>query len=300
MILTIGSLNIDHVYQVEGISRPGETIHCLNYSQFCGGKGLNQSVAVARAGAPVTHAGCTGEEGLWLISLLAEEGVDVSLIETLDVATGHAIIQVSEQGENSIVVFGGANQCLTETHLRKCFNTSEHPKYLLLQNETNVVRDAMNLAHSQGIPIAYNPAPMDENLWSEFPMEHVAVLFVNEIEGATLAGSLEPTDVLDSISARLPHTKLVLTQGAQGAICRQDNETFSIPGIPVDVVDTTAAGDTFVGYCLAEMAKGRNLRQAVSMANRAAAICVTRRGAAPSIPYISELSKGGFPNSDII
>ncbi len=299
MILTIGSLNIDHVYQVEEISRPGETIHCLTYSRFCGGKGLNQSVAVARAGAQVIHAGCTGAEGLWLVSLLAEEAVDVSLIETLDVATGHAIIQVSEQGENSIVVFGGANQCLTATHLEECFKNSRRPQYLLLQNETNVVREAMIMAHAQVIPIAYNPAPMDDDLWSEFPMEYVAVLFVNETEGATLAGSHKAMDILDSISTRLPHTKIVLTQGSQGAICRQDNDTFSVPGIPVGVVDTTAAGDTFVGYCLAELAKGRDLRQAVSMANRAAAVCVTRRGAAPSIPYISELSSGEIPNSDI-
>ena len=291
MILTIGSLNIDHVYQVQEISRPGETIHSQDYSQFCGGKGLNQSLAAARGGASVAHAGCVGKEGQWLVELLADEGVDVSLIETKDVATGHAIIQVNGQGENSIVIFGGANQSLAADNLERCFRRVRQPAYLLLQNETNVVGEAMHMARSQGIPIAYNPAPMDADLWSKFPLEHVAILFVNEIEGATLAGSQRSSDILNSIGAKLPHTALVLTQGAQGATCRQGNDTFSVPGHSVNVVDTTAAGDTFVGYCLAQLARGRDLRSAVSTANQAAAICVTREGAAPSIPRLQELDE---------
>lgn len=289
MILTIGSLNIDHVYQVQDISRPGETIHTKSYSQFCGGKGLNQSLAAVRAGARVAHAGCIGEDGKWLVSLLEEEGVDISLIETKNLSTGHAIIQVSDQGENSIFIYGGANQSLDAENLRKSFNLAKQPTYLLLQNETNVVVEAMNMAHAQGIPIAYNPAPMDDDLWSKFPLEFVSILFVNEIEGATLAGSEKTTDILDYIIARLPMTSLVLTKGANGVTCRQGNETFSVPGHIVDVVDTTAAGDTFVGYCLAKLAQGQDLSSAITVANRAAAICVTRVGAAPSIPYAQEL-----------
>ncbi len=289
MILTIGSLNIDHVYQVHEIARPGETIHSRSYRQFCGGKGLNQSLAAARGGASVSHVGCVGTEGQWLVEFLAAEGVDVSLIETREVATGQAIIQVSRQGENSIVIFGGANQRLAAENLARCFNRAPQPAYLLLQNETNVVGEAMHMAHSRGIPIAYNPAPMEDDLWSKFPLEHVAILFVNEIEGATLAGSQNPADILQSIGTKLPRTALVLTQGAQGVACRQGDETFSVPGHSVNVVDTTAAGDTFVGYCLAELDRGRDLRSAVSTANRAAALCVTREGAAPSIPRRQEL-----------
>ncbi len=289
MILTIGSLNIDHVYQVHEISRLGETIHSRSYSQFCGGKGLNQSLAAARGGAAVAHAGCVGPEGQWLVELLAAEGVNVSLIETKEVATGHAIIQVNRRGENSIVVFGGANQSLTADHLARCFDRVRQPAYLLLQNETNVVGEAMHMARSRNVPVAYNPAPMDDDLWSRFPLEHVAILFVNEIEGAMLAGSQSSADILHSMAAKLPHTALVLTQGAQGAACRQGDDTFSVPGHSVNVVDTTAAGDTFVGYCVAELARGRDLRSAVATANRAAAICVTREGAAPSIPRLGEL-----------
>ncbi len=289
MILTIGSLNIDHVYQVHEISRPGETIHSQAYSQFCGGKGLNQSLAAARAGSSVAHAGCVGKEGQWLVDLLANEGVDVSLIETKAVATGHAIIQVSDHGENSIVIFGGANQSLDTDNLERYFSQHRQPAYLLLQNETNVVAEAMYMAHSLGIPIAYNPAPVDNALWTKFPLEHIAILFVNEIEGAALAGAQDPQAILDGIGTKLPHASLVLTQGERGVICRQGNDTFSVSGHAVKVVDTTAAGDTFVGYCLAELAQGRDLRDAVSMANRAAAICVTRAGAAPSIPRRQEL-----------
>lgn len=289
MIFTIGSINIDHVYQVEDISRPGETIHTKSYSQFCGGKGLNQSVAAARAGAKVAHAGCVGEDGQWLVSLLAEEGVDVSLIETKSFSTGHAIIQVSSEGENSIFIYGGANQCLDQESLRRCFGQATQPAYLLLQNETNVVAEAMRMAHARNIPIAYNPAPMDDDLWSKFPMEFVSILFVNEIEGATMAGTEDVEDILNNIGEKLPAASLVLTKGPQGATFRQGGDTFSVPGHAVDVVDTTAAGDTFVGYCLAELSLGRDLRSAIFTANKAAAMCVTRPGAAPSIPYVQEL-----------
>lgn len=290
MILTIGSLNIDHVYRVRTIARPGETIHTLSYDQFSGGKGLNQSIAAARAGAQVQHAGCIGPEGLWLKTMLAHDGVDVSLIETGDVPTGHAIIQVSDTGENSIFIFGGANQSLTPEHLARCFRAAVRPSFLLLQNETNVVVDAIRMAVQHRIPVVYNPAPMDDIVARTYPLQDVALLIVNEVEGSILSGRNGAADILAAMAARFPDTDIILTLGAAGAVYRQAGaEPFAVAGHKVPVTDTTAAGDAFIGYCLAGLDQGQTAREALTLANQAAALCVTRPGAAPSIPYLEEV-----------
>ena len=289
MILSLGSLNIDHVYKVKEISLPGETIAALDYQIFSGGKGLNQAIAAARAGSQVRHVGCIGPEGQWLKDLMADEMVEVSLLEAKDMATGHAIIQVSETGENSIIIFGGANQALEAAQLEQGFASATRPSFLLLQNETNLVSNAIKLAASHDIPVAFNPVPMDDRVIKEYPLQDVNLLFVNEIEGALLAGEEQPDKIVESILGRFPGLGLVLTLGSQGAVFAKDRTRLKLPGHAVAVVDTTAAGDTFVGYFLAWLDQGHSPEEALAIANQAAAFCVTHPGASPSIPRLADL-----------
>ena len=289
MILSLGSLNIDHVYQVDHIARSGETLACHRYDQFSGGKGLNQSIAAARAGASVKHVGCMGQDGVWLAELMRESRIDVAGIQVRDVPTGHAMIQVSRQGDNSIVIHGGANREVAPVQLREAF---EEPSisWLLLQNETNLVMEAMEMAVRRGIPIALNPAPVDARVMHEYPLSQVSLLIVNEVEAELLTGQTSKADMLDQLHAKYPDTVVVLTLGREGASVISRSGTLTQRGHEVDVVDTTAAGDTFVGYFVACLDRGGALEQALKEANQAAAQCVTRVGAAPSIPQYGELA----------
>ncbi len=294
-ILNFGSLNIDHVYNVADFVKPGETISARNYSRFCGGKGLNQSIALARAGAEVLHAGRIGDDGLFLKEKLESAGVDCSLLDVVSgEPTGHAMIQVSAKGENCIVLFGGANQRISEEQIVRSINSMERGDFLLLQNEISRMEEIMETAGRAGLRIFFNPAPMNETVFS-YPLDKIDTFIVNEIEGAGLAGvdtENEPEQVLRSLRGKYPASNLLMTLGARGAMYlgRTENKVVSVPASNVEtVVDTTAAGDTFIGYFLAETAFGRSPEQAMKTAAAASGLCVGRLGAANSIPFRREL-----------
>ena len=290
MLVTVGSLNIDHVYQVEEISRPGETIHTLDYAKFGGGKGLNQSVAAARAGAEVKHMGCIGQEGRFLADLLAESGVDVSeVLVRENIASGHAIIQVNRAGENSIFIYGGANQTVEAAQLAGVLDGQAQPGWVLFQNETSEVPEMMHLAAERGWSVAYNPAPMADDLAANFPLDKVSVLFVNQLEGEELTGSNHAERIAGHLLNHYPDMTVVVTRGADGAYCGSAQAAIAVEGIAVRPVDTTGAGDTFIGYFMAGFMKSGSAETALALANCAAAVCVTRAGAAASIPYAAEL-----------
>ncbi len=290
MLVTVGSLNIDHVYQVEEISRPGETIHTLDYAKFGGGKGLNQSVAAARAGVEVKHMGCIGQEGQFLSDLLAESGVDVSgVLVRENIASGHAIIQVNRAGENSIFIYGGANQTVEAAQLAGVLDGQAQPGWVLFQNETSEVPEMMHLAAARGWSVAYNPAPMADDLASSFPLDQVSVLFVNQLEGEELTGFSQADRIAGHLLNHYADMTVVVTKGEDGAYCGSAQATIAVDGISVRPVDTTGAGDTFIGYFMAGFMKSGSAATALSLANRAAAVCVTRAGAAASIPYAAEL-----------
>ena len=290
MLVTVGSLNIDHVYQVEEISRPGETIHTLDYAKFGGGKGLNQSVAAARAGAEVKHMGCIGQEGRFLADLLAESGVDVSeVLVRENIASGHAIIQVNRAGENSIFIYGGANQTVEAAQLAGVLDGQAQPGWVLFQNETSEVPAMMHLAAERGWSVAYNPAPMADDLAANFPLDKVSVLFVNQLEGEELTGSNHAERIAGHLLNHYPDMTVVVTRGADGAYCSSAQAAIAVEGIAVRPVDTTGAGDTFIGYFMAGFMKSGSAETALALANCAAAVCVTRAGAAASIPYAAEL-----------
>jgi ribokinase len=289
-VLNFGSLNVDHVYRVPHIARPGETVAGTEYRRFAGGKGANQSVALARAGAEVAHAGCIGPEGLWLRDKLADEGVDVQDIRVAEGPGGHALIQVDDSGQNSIVLFPGANATIRPEHAHTALARLRAGSTLLLQNEINATPELMAAGADRGLRVVFNPAPMSAAVAS-YPLDRVRLLIVNEHEAQALSGEITPAAMLNTLARRLPQADLCLTLGAEGVIYqRADGRRWHCPAPPVTAVDTTAAGDTFIGYLLAEQLGGVTEEAAIETACRAAAVSVTRPGAMDSIPRRDEVA----------
>lgn len=302
-IINFGSINIDHVYSVPHFVQPGETLASQDYKTFAGGKGLNQSVALARAGAEVLHAGKIGiggreyllSDGRYLLTDLVEADVDTSNIVEDQIPTGHAIIQVLEgQGENCILLFGGANQSIQSSEIDQVLSKTNSGDIILLQNEINAVSEIIEKSDKKGLRIVLNPAPFNPNI-GDLPLDKIDILILNETEGEGLTKHLNKTEgegltnhraIIEDLSSKLPECTVILTLGEQGVMCRDRTELIEIPAEEVEVVDTTAAGDTFIGYFLAEISQGTELEQALRTATHAAAISVTRRGAAVSIPTI--------------
>ena len=287
-ILNYGSLNIDEVLSVPHFVRPGETLSVVSRAVFSGGKGLNQSVALARAGAPVTHLGAVGQDGAFLVELLQNDGADVSAIRTLDVPTGRAIIQVEPTGQNSILLLAGANADFSASHIEKTLARFAPGDWLLTQNETANPAFVIEHAKKRGLSVAFNPSPFDDSILS-LPLSLIDLFFVNEIEGAALSGETEPEAIASALLSRYPNARIVLTIGENGAIYADKNERFHVPAHSVNVVDTTAAGDTFTGYFLSSLVRGESARACMERATLASALAVSRPGAAPSIPYKEEL-----------
>lgn len=288
-VLNFGSINIDNVYTVEHFVRPGETISALEMEVFPGGKGLNQSVALARAGAEVYHAGKIGKDGAFLLQLLRSVGVDVSCVETINGKTGKAIIQVEEaSGENCILLYHGANWQMTELYIDEVLSGFSGQEIVVVQNEINHVSYLLEKAWKKGMAVAFNPSPVQENL-KDCNLEHVTWLILNEVEGQALTGKEQPEEMIQTLLDRYPALKIVLTIGKQGAVYADKETCFHQPACDAEVVDTTGAGDTFAGYFIAAMARGDSPRQAMQEASRASAIAVSRPGAAVSIPTRDEV-----------
>ena len=289
-ILNFGSLNIDHVYSVERFVRPGETLNSLGYKQFAGGKGFNQSTALAYAGATVYHAGKIGHDGAWLRERLRKVGVDVSFIETADTETGHAVIQVNKAGENCIILHGGANQEVTESDARGILQNFSDGDYLLLQNEITCIPEIMTLGSASSMHVVFNPAPMTSAVAS-YPLELVDLFVLNEIEAGELTSETEPERMLAAMRKKYPEAGIVLTLGDKGVRYVDSQMSLSVDAEKVTAVDTTAAGDTFIGFCLAEFSRNQDMEAALKLGCRAAALCVTRMGASDSIPTRAEVDQ---------
>lgn len=284
-ILNFGSLNIDHVYSVKQFVTPGETVKSDNYTKKVGGKGLNQSVAMARAGAKVYHAGAVGADGGFLKEFMNKDGVDATFVFDSDIPTGHAIIQVDETGENCILLYGGANQGITEEHADKVLSEFSEGDFVVLQNETNIVPYVIDKAHEKKMKIFFNPSPITENITS-FPLEKIDCFILNEVEGEALTGEKDIEKIIYALKMTFPDAEFILTLGSKGAVYFDSNRYFSVPAEKVKAVDTTAAGDTFTGYFIAELVKGKSVEDAMKKATLAAAKAVTVLGAAESIPYM--------------
>ena len=290
--LCFGSMNIDYVYSLDHIVTPGETIASAKREVFAGGKGLNQSVAMAKAGLPVWHAGISGNGGRLLLDTLEENGVNTSLIREEDTMPGHTIIQVDAGGQNSIILFGGTNQRVTEAYVDTVLRSFGAGDLLLLQNEVNLVDRIIDAAYARGMRVILNPSPFNEAI-GHCNLNHVSLFLVNEVEGAQISGipASQPELILDWFAQHHPQAEVVLTLGAEGAWYAGRGERHFCPARKVKAVDTTAAGDTFTGFFLEGWMNGRPIEECMARATKAAAIAVSRKGAAPSIPLASELEE---------
>lgn len=282
MILTIGSVNIDHVYRVPALPGPGETLADRGYARGLGGKGANQSFAARQAGAEVRHAGAVGTDGDWCRARLAAAGIDVSDLATIETGTGHAVILVDEAGENVIVIHGGANRALSPALIERAVGRAKPGDWLLLQNETNLVVEAARAGRAAGMRVAYAAAPFEPEATADV-IAHVDLLAMNAVESEQLAHHLGTP--VDTFGAPV----LLVTEGSRGARCWAGPNGLHQPAFAVEPVDTTGAGDTFLGYFLAGLDAGLSIAEALRVAAAAAAIQVTRPGAAEAIPDAAEV-----------
>ena len=283
-IYNLGSINIDHFYRLPHLPAPGETLAATDYTVGLGGKGANQSAAAAKAGARVVHIGAVGPEGGWTVARLQGWGVDTGCIARIDVPTGHAIINVEATGENTIVLFPGANRALPFDAVKRALAPAKPGDLLLLQNETAHQVEAAALAREKGLHVMYSAAPFDVEAVRAV-LKYVSVLAVNAVEADQLCVALGVT--LEQISV----PEILVTRGSAGAEWRGDGKIIKAPPIKVDAVDTTGAGDTFAGYFAAARDAGMSHSKALNLAATAAALKVTRRGTADAIPSREEVTR---------
>ena len=250
-VLNFGSLNLDYVYQVESILIPGETQASKDRKTFCGGKGLNQSIALAKAGIPVFHAGMIGEEGDILLETCRENGVNTDFIRKIQGPGGHTVIQVDKNGQNCILLFGGSNRSITREFVDEVLSAFEKGDILLLKK--------------------------------------ISLFLVNEIEGFQITGEKEPEKILAKIRELYPKAAIVLTLGGDGSVYQDETGIYRQGIYKVKAVDTTAAGDTFTGYFISSIINGMPVQEGLRIAAKASAIAVSRPGATASIPLREEV-----------
>ncbi len=291
-IITLGSLNLDFTYQLPKPLEVGETLSSLSYRCGAGGKGANQSIAAARAGAEVYHAGRIGSDGTLLRRTLAESGVKLDFLEEVETPTGHAVVLINDAGDNSIVLYGGANRTIDDAFIDRVTSAAKQGDILLLQNEITNIDHAMEAGKKAGMRVAFNFAPFDPKLAPELPLSLCDYLFLNRIEAGGIAGKSDVEEILETLARRYPETELVLTLGPEGAVALTPaGQRFHADSPRVKVVETTAAGDTFIGYYLAAVLDGFDTGRALERACRAAALCCSRAGAAESIPTRADLDR---------
>ena len=287
-IVNFGSCNIDFVYRLEHIVKVGETVSTTSCHLYAGGKGLNQSIAIARAGASVYHAGCVGNDADMLTELLLSSGVDISYLQRADAKNGHAIIQVEDSGNNSIFIYPGTNGMIYREYIDKVLEHFSKGDMLVLQNEISNVGYIIDKAYEKNMQIVFNPSPFNEVI-KNIDLNKITYLMINEIEGEELTGKEQPNDILDSLKKSYPQMKIILTLGDKGCMYSDDKGTLAHPAYQVPAVDSTAAGDTFTGYFVACISCGMEVPEALKYASAASSIGVSRAGAAPSIPLFAEV-----------
>lgn len=297
MTLTVvGSINIDHVIRLAQFPRPGETLTGSDYQIVPGGKGANQAVAAARAGAHTRFIACVGDDALanTLLEGFAADGINIEAIASISgVNTGVALIQVNSEGENTISLAAGANARLTPEQLQR-HATGLACEQLLLQLEipleTNIAAAAQ--AKAQGARVVLNPAPAQT--LPDTLLSLVDMITPNETEAERLTGIRVKDDAAATQAAAALHAKgiatVIITLGARGVwLSEQGKAGRLIPGFKVNAIDTTAAGDTFNGALLAALQQRLPLTAAIRFAQAAAALSVTRHGAQTSIPYLADI-----------
>ncbi len=289
-VLNFGSLNIDSVYRVPHTVRPGETISSTGLSTHAGGKGANQSAALAKAGVSVFHAGKIGTDGVWLLEKLQNFGVNTDHIIIGKGKTGNALIQVSDNGENAIVLFGGGNKEVSKQEIKDIVSNFEKGDILLLQNEISNIPFIMKNASEKGMKIIFNPAPFEPEVRT-YPLDTVDILIVNETEGSGLSGGeQDPVKIMEVLTSVYKGKEIILTLGKEGVLYGKDSFRAKAEIIDVPVVDTTAAGDTFIGYYIAGLLQGNSIQEILTASCVASSLTVSKPGAMDAIPVKEEVA----------
>ncbi|OOF58127.1 ribokinase [Rodentibacter genomosp. 2] len=294
-LTVLGSINADHVISVPYFAKPGETLTGKNYHIAYGGKGANQAVAAARLGANVAFIGCIGDDGIGtsMKNAFTRDGIDTAHINTVSQEmTGMAFIQVTQIGENSIVLAPGANAFLDEQIVCNAEERIVQSDCLLMQLETPIsgIELAAQIAKKHNVQVVLNPAPAQP--LSDHLLGLIDIITPNETEAEILTG-VRVTDEQSAVkSAEVFHQKgiscVMITLGEKGVFISREGEHRIIKGFSVQAVDTTAAGDTFNGGFITALLEGQSLDEAIRFGQAAAALSVTRKGAQPSIPSRQE------------
>ncbi len=290
-VLVYGSLNMDYVYTVDHIVSPGETEATGGLKAVCGGKGLNQAIALARAGAAVWMAGQVGEDGDELRTACAGAGVHTEFIDTVPGRSGHTIIQVDKNAQNCILLYGGANQSQKQERIDTVLSAFAPGDILLLQNEISELPYIIDRAKADGLTVVLNPSPFNAAL-DACDLGKVDLFLLNEVEGLQMTGAEDPEEILMRLAEQYPMADVLLTLGTEGSVWQDhaSGERCREACCEVKAVDTTAAGDTYTGYFLACRLEGKPVRECMRMASLASAIACTRAGASVSIPERAEVS----------
>lgn len=289
-ILNFGSLNIDIFFRVENIVKPGETISAKSIEKRPGGKGLNQSVALSKSFENVYHAGSVGDDGIFLIDYLNSENINTKYIKKSDKLTGNAIIQVDDRGENSIVLYKGANFDNDKKFIDEVLDNFDKDDILLLQNEISSMKYLIDKAYEKGMKIVLNPSPITDEI-KEFDFNKIDLLLVNEIEAKDIANKDNIDESINYFMATYPNINLIVTLGSKGSIFVNKNEKIKQEGIKVQSVDSTGAGDTFTGFFVSYFYQGKNVRDCLKFASLASALSVTKSGASISIPSLCDVKE---------
>lgn len=287
-VLCFGSANLDHVYKVDHFTVPGETQGCLEYNIKCGGKGVNQAIAMALAGNDTYFAGIIGSDGGLLKDALVDKGVHIDYMKISNKPTGHAIIEVDQSGQNHILLYGGTNKEIDFEYIDEVLSHFSKGDIVVLQNEINNVPYIIERCYEKEMKIFFNAAPYDIAV-KNYPIEKVTWLVVNETEGATLSNEEDSEKIIETLKQKYPHTHILFTMGKEGSRVLTDKEDIKVEALKVNAVDTTGAGDTYIGYFVRGIVEEMPLLETAQMATKASAIAVTRFGAVDSIPNYEEV-----------
>lgn len=292
-IVVFGSISYDRTLHLPRLPQAGQGVMATAVTHSVGGKGANVSVAAARAGAHVELVSAVGGDGDRALRELAAAGVHTHRVARMpELGTAEVVIHLAtDQSEFGITVPGADRHVSThalDAAIDQC--RGGHIGYLdgMVNDGARVIRGMAR----RGAPLVVNPSPVHPDV-AEWPMQHAAVIMLNQGEATTLSGQQDAQAQLDALHARYPGPGIVLTLGPGGAWWSQRGVRQHIPTVPVSAVDSTAAGDTFAGYFLAGLAEGREPQQALQQASRAAALCVTRHGSLHSIPTRLEVLHAG-------
>lgn len=277
-IFNFGSIVIDNFYKTPRIPIPGESVRAENFKKGLGGKGANQSIAAKKAGSDVFHIGAVGPDGNRELELMKKHGIDVDHVNYSNLNTGHANITIDPSGENAITFYAGANDTQTLERIKKGFENAKPKDICLLQNEVNLVLEAAKIAKSHKMKVIYSAAPFDLSHVRKV-LSFIDLVVVNETEYALL---------LRAFGKRF-NKPLLITNGAKGSCYLSNDDNFRVKSPTVQPVDTTGAGDTYLGYFASSLDQKKSVHDAMEIASFAAALQVTRYGTSEAIPSLSEV-----------